>query len=87
MALPGAAPQAAAVAGNSDHDSVVGRLAVGYLGRTSVSIADPAGLDRMGQAARARTREGFDLERNFERLFALFRERPAAVETRARGAA
>ena len=39
MALPGAAPQAAAVAGNSDHDSVVGRLAVGYLGRTSVNIA------------------------------------------------
>jgi hypothetical protein len=38
MALPGAAPQAAAVAGNSDHDSVVGRLAVGYLGRTSVNI-------------------------------------------------
>jgi hypothetical protein len=34
MALPGAAPQAAAVAGSSDHDSVVGRLAVGYLGRT-----------------------------------------------------
>ena len=34
MALPGAAPQAAAVAGSSDHDSVVGRLAVGYMGRT-----------------------------------------------------
>jgi len=34
MALPGAAPQAAAVAGSSDHDAVVGRLAVGYLGRT-----------------------------------------------------
>jgi hypothetical protein len=34
MTLPGAAPQAAAVAGNSDHDAVVGRLAVGYLGRT-----------------------------------------------------
>jgi hypothetical protein len=45
MALPGAAPQAAAVAGNSDHDSVVGRLAVGYLGRSSVTIADPGGLD------------------------------------------
>jgi hypothetical protein len=39
MALPGAAPQAAAVAGSSDHDSVVGRLAVGYLGRSSISIA------------------------------------------------
>lgn len=45
MALPGAAPQAAAVAGNSDHDSVVGRLAVGYLGRTSVNIVNPMGLD------------------------------------------
>jgi hypothetical protein len=48
MALPGAAPQAAAVAGNSDHDSVVGRLAIGYLGRNSIlvetgleSTADP----------------------------------------------
>ena len=39
MALPGAAPQAAAVAGSSDHDSVVGRLAVGYLGRNGVTIA------------------------------------------------
>ncbi len=38
MALPGAAPQAAAVAGNSDHDAVVGRLAVGYLGRTNIAI-------------------------------------------------
>jgi hypothetical protein len=43
MALPGAAPQAAAVAGNSDHDSVVGRLAVGYLGRTSLNISNPPG--------------------------------------------
>jgi hypothetical protein len=40
MALPGAAPQAAAVAGNSDHDAVVGRLAVGYLGRAGVNIGD-----------------------------------------------
>ncbi|HEX2877294.1 MAG TPA: hypothetical protein VHP33_38860 [Polyangiaceae bacterium] len=39
MALPGAAPQAAAVAGSSDHDAVVGRLAVGYLGRNGVTIA------------------------------------------------
>lgn len=39
MALPGAAPQAAAVAGGSDHDAVVGRLAVGYLGRNGVTIA------------------------------------------------
>ena len=38
MALPGAAPQAAAVAGSSDHDAVVGRLAVGYLGRNGVEI-------------------------------------------------
>lgn len=42
MALPGAAPQAAAVAGNSDHDAVVGRLAVGYLGRSTVQIAGGA---------------------------------------------
>jgi hypothetical protein len=40
MALPGAAPQAAAVAGNSDHEAVVGRLAVGYLGRAGVGIGD-----------------------------------------------
>lgn len=38
MALPGAAPQAAAVAGSSDHDSVVGRLAVGYLGRNRIPV-------------------------------------------------
>jgi hypothetical protein len=38
MALPGAAPQAAAVAGSSDHDAVVGRLAVGFLGRSGVPI-------------------------------------------------
>lgn len=41
MALPGAAPQAAAVAGTSDHDAVVGRLAVGYLGRQSVPLFAP----------------------------------------------
>ncbi len=40
MALPGAAPQAAAVAGNSDHDAVVGRLAVGYLGRAGVGVGN-----------------------------------------------
>ena len=44
MALPGAAPQAAAVAGSSDHDAVVGRLAVGYLGRNGVTIAGGAVL-------------------------------------------
>jgi hypothetical protein len=43
MALPGAAPQAAAVAGTSDHDAVVGRLAVGYLGRNGVAIPGLAG--------------------------------------------
>jgi len=37
MALPGATPQAAAVAGASDHDAVVGRLAVGYMGRSVVT--------------------------------------------------
>ena len=40
MALPGAAPQAAAVAGSSDHDAVVGRLAVGYLGRSGVTVGN-----------------------------------------------
>lgn len=45
MALPGAAPQAAAVAGTSDHDAVVGRLAVGYLGRSTVNIAALNGAD------------------------------------------
>ncbi len=43
MALPGAAPQAAAVAGSSDHDSVVGRLAVGYLGRNGVTVPNLTG--------------------------------------------
>jgi len=43
MTLPGAAPQAAAVAGASDHDAVVGRLAIGYLGRNGVAL--PAGLN------------------------------------------
>ncbi len=45
MALPGAAPQAAAVAGSSDHDSVVGRLAVGYLGRNGVPVAGGVGVN------------------------------------------
>jgi hypothetical protein len=39
MALPGAAPQAAATTGDSDHDQVVGRLAVGYMGRVGVPVA------------------------------------------------
>jgi len=48
MSLPGATP-AAAAAGASDHDRVVGRLAVGYLGRATVgagasgAAAGPAG--------------------------------------------
>ncbi len=46
IALPGAAPQAAAVAGSSDHDSVVGRLAVGYLGRNGVRV--DGGLNGVG---------------------------------------
>src|SRR3954471_22715769 len=49
MALPGAAPQAAAVAGSSDHDSVVGRLAVGYLGRNGVQVA--GGVPGVGAGA------------------------------------
>jgi hypothetical protein len=44
MALPGAAPQAAAVAGSSDHDAVVGRLAVGYLGRNGVPVGMGVGV-------------------------------------------
>jgi hypothetical protein len=44
MALPGAAPQAAAVQGTSDHDAVVGRLAIGYLGRNGVAIAGGPGF-------------------------------------------
>jgi hypothetical protein len=51
MALPGAAPQAAAVAGSSDHDSVVGRLAVGYLGRTGINIAGAMGAPEASIAA------------------------------------
>jgi hypothetical protein len=43
MALPGAAPQAAAVAGNSDHDAVVGRLAIGYMGRSDLTILTGVG--------------------------------------------
>jgi hypothetical protein len=39
MALPGAAPApATATAATTDHDQVVGRLAVGYLGRSTVGF-------------------------------------------------
>jgi hypothetical protein len=51
MALPGSEPQAAAVAGTSDHDSVVGRLAFGYLGRNGLTIATGA----MGNGSTATT--------------------------------
>jgi hypothetical protein len=37
LTLPGAAPAAAAT-GASDHDQVVGRLAVGYLGRRTIPV-------------------------------------------------
>jgi len=40
MALPGAAPQQAAAAeGESDHDQMIGRFAIGYLGRDAVPLA------------------------------------------------
>jgi len=46
LALPGAAP-AAAAPGTTDHDAVIGRLAVGYLGRRSMIIgASPTTPDR-----------------------------------------
>jgi hypothetical protein len=52
MALPGAAPQAAAVAGASDHDAVVGRLAIGYMGRsvafTGLNGANPVPVPVIG---------------------------------------
>jgi glycosyltransferase involved in cell wall biosynthesis len=35
-------------------------------------IADPAGLERLGERARGQGRERFDVERSFERLWALF---------------
>jgi hypothetical protein len=47
MALPGSAPApATATAATTDHDQVVGRLAVGYLGRSTVGFgADAASQD------------------------------------------
>src|SRR5687768_2038827 len=42
MTLPGAAPAAMAAAGSSDHDQVVGRLAVGYLGRRGMGVGTSA---------------------------------------------
>ena len=44
MALPGSAPApATATTATTDHDQVVGRLAVGYLGRSTVGFG--AGID------------------------------------------
>src|SRR6185436_9640474 len=46
MALPEAAPapQAQATQGDSDHDAMIGHLAVGFLGRRNMRIGnDPAG--------------------------------------------
>lgn len=43
MALPGAAPAAGAAAGDSDHDAVIGRVAVGYLGAQRVPFPGPGG--------------------------------------------
>ncbi len=54
MSLPGAAP-AAAAAGASDHDQMVGRLAVGYLGRATVG----AGANPIGAAADPNNPEGY----------------------------
>lgn len=49
MALPGAtAPQAGAAAGDSDHDAAVGRLAVGYLGRATIPVANGLTVDPTG---------------------------------------
>lgn len=44
MALPGAGqPQAAAAAGESDHDTMIGRIGVGYMGAFQVPLASPGG--------------------------------------------
>jgi len=44
MALPGAAPDAAA-AGGRDHDLVVGHFGIGYMGRRSIVISPPAAVE------------------------------------------
>jgi hypothetical protein len=48
MALPGAAPEAAAAPGNTDHDAVIGRLAVGYLGMRTMLLGLDTTRDDMG---------------------------------------
>jgi len=53
MALPGAAPAPAAqvAQGDSDHDAMIGHLALGYLGRRNMLIGnDPAGVDPLAAA-------------------------------------
>ncbi len=49
MTLPGAGAPPAAAVGSSDHDQVVGRLAVGYLGRRSMLVG--IGIDAAGNIA------------------------------------
>lgn len=43
MGLPGAAPAAQAVQGESDHDMMIGTLAVGFLGRRSMDVGSGDG--------------------------------------------
>ena len=43
-------------------------------------LRDPAKLDRMSEAARARILGEFDADRNFERLWSLFEIDGAAAE-------
>jgi hypothetical protein len=45
MALPGAGPRATAAMGESDHDAVIGTLAVGYMGRRGISVMGSAGQE------------------------------------------
>jgi hypothetical protein len=52
MALPGSAPApATATTATTDHDQVVGRLAVGYLGRSTVGFG--AGIDDYAETVEA----------------------------------
>lgn len=50
MGLPGAAPQAAATAGSTDHDMMIGTLGIGFLGRRSMRVGNAAMLDGQGDA-------------------------------------
>jgi hypothetical protein len=43
MTLPGAAPRAEATMGESDHDAMIGTVAVGYLGRRGILVGTPTG--------------------------------------------